>query len=208
MLRVEQLATERFSLLSYIIRDEASGECLIIDPGLYIIHESCLDHLAIKAVINTHIHPDHTMGNHSLSGRAGILAHPGENIWYLKLYNALLTAVFSGRMQPRISFTLSEKQPITLGDTAIEVLHTPGHSPGSICLYWEGNLISGDTVFAEGIGRTDLPGGSMRLLKQSISRILGLPDDTIIWPGHSYGSRCKAMLSEIRPFLSWVLTNL
>jgi glyoxylase-like metal-dependent hydrolase (beta-lactamase superfamily II) len=86
-------------------------------------------------------------------------------------------------------------------------MHTPGHSPGSICLSWEGNLLTGDTVFAEGIGRTDIPGGSMPRMKESITRIMALPDGTIIWPGHSYGGRYRAALGDIRPFLRGVVEN-
>jgi hydroxyacylglutathione hydrolase len=208
MLSIEQIPTQSFNLLSYIIRDEASGEGLIIDPPHHITHRHGLDALRIKAVINTHIHPDHTMGNRSLADMAPVLAHLRENTWFLRFYNTLFTLLFTGHIQPRISFTLSENAGILLGDTNIEVLHTPGHSPGSICLYWDGNLISGDTIFAEGVGRTDMPGGNMTHLKKSISRIMGLPDNTLIWPGHSYGNKMKATLAEIRPFLSWVITNL
>ncbi len=204
MLRVEQIPTEGFSLLSYIVYDEASREGIIIDPPLYIAHQADLASLHIRAVINTHTHPDHTMGNRSLSGMAPVLAHEAEDTWYLRLYNTLLTAVFTGRLQTGISYTLNEKERIVLGDTHVEVLHTPGHSPGSICLYWSGNLVSGDTVFAEGIGRTDLPGGSMEQLRKSIGRIMCLPPDTTIWPGHSYGNRRKASLGEIMPFLSLI----
>jgi hydroxyacylglutathione hydrolase len=208
MLSIEQVATQGFNLLSYIIRDEASGEGLIIDPPHHIARRTDLNGLRIKAIINTHIHPDHTMGNPGLADKAPVLAHPGENTWFLRSYNTLFTFLLTGRIQPRISFTLSEGARIILGITDIKVLHTPGHSPGSICLYWEGNLISGDTVFAEGIGRTDIPGGSMARLKQSITRIMDLPDNTFIWPGHSYGNKVKATLAEIRPNLSWVITSL
>jgi len=95
-----------------------------------------------------------------------------------------------------------------VGDNLIKVLHTPGHSPGSICLYWDGNLISGDLVFAEGIGRTDIPGGSMSLLKKSIRDIMTLPGDTIIWPGHSYGGIRRETIYGVTPFLKKVVTQL
>jgi hydroxyacylglutathione hydrolase len=208
MLIVEQLITHSFSLLSYIIRDEGSAECLIIDPPRDITSRIDLETLRINAVINTHIHPDHTLGNRSLADMAPTLAHPMENTLLLRCYNALFTFLLSGRIQPKISFTLSEKTNLMLGETAIEVLHTPGHSPGSICLYWKGNLISGDTIFVEGIGRTDIPGGSMVLLKRSIAKIMDLPGQTVIWPGHSYGGAKRATIAEATPFLRWVLNNL
>ena len=208
MLTVEQLITNSFSLLSYIIRDEERTECLIIDPPRDITSRIDLDTLRIKAVINTHIHPDHTLGNRSLAGMAPILAHPGENTLALRCYNAVFTFLLSGRIQPRISFVLSEENKVVLGNTSIEVLHTPGHSPGSICLYWDGNLIAGDTMFVEGIGRTDIPGGSMVHLKKSIAKIMDLPGETIIWPGHSYGGAYRTTISEATPFLKWVVNTL
>jgi hydroxyacylglutathione hydrolase len=186
MLSIEQVASKDFNLLSYVIHDEASGECLIIDPPRRIEHRTDIDSLRIKATINTHIHPDHTMGNKGLAEISPVLAHPDENTWFLRSYNTLFSFFLTGRIQPRISFTLSE----------------------NVCLYWEGNLISGDTVFAEGIGRTDIPGGSMAHLKKSITRIMGLPEDTLIWPGHSYGNKMKATLGDIRPYLSWVIRSL
>jgi hydroxyacylglutathione hydrolase len=208
MLTVEQLITNSFSLLSYIIRDEGRTECLIIDPPRDIASRIDLDTLKIKAVVNTHIHPDHTLGNRSLAGMAPILAHPRENTLPLRCYNAVFTFLLSGRIQPRISFILSEETKVVLGNTSIEVLHTPGHSPGSICLYWDGNLIAGDTVFVEGIGRTDIPGGSMVHLKKSISKIMDLPGDTVIWPGHSYGGAYRTTISEATPFLKWIVNTL
>ncbi len=207
MLKIEQIDSSSFSLLSYVIFDEASHEGIIVDPPLYMYHYANLDLLKIRAVINTHIHPDHTMGNRSLSKMSPVLAHTRENTWYLRLYNSVLTAALTGKPQARISFSLKDKERIVLGENPIQVLHTPGHSPGSICLHWEGNLVSGDLVFAEGIGRTDLPGGSMAHLKKSIAIILGLGPETIIWPGHSYGNRKTAVLKEIKPFLSRVLTS-
>lgn len=208
MLTIEQIATESFSLLSYVVRDGQSGECVVIDPPADMLRRTDLDGQTLKAVINTHTHPDHTMGNHLFRDRAPLLAHRQENSPALRLFNAVFGLLITFRLQPSISFTLSEGSLIHLGEHALSVMHTPGHSPGSICLSWEGNLLTGDTVFAEGIGRTDIPGGSMPRMKESITRIMALPDGTIIWPGHSYGGRYRAALGDIRPFLRGVVENL
>jgi glyoxylase-like metal-dependent hydrolase (beta-lactamase superfamily II) len=207
MIIVEQLATRSFSLLSYILRDDRTGRCLIIDPPANIASRVRLNDLDLEAVINTHTHPDHTLGNPRLSGRAPILAHKGEDQWFLKGYNNFFSFAMTGRMQPKISFTLSEDTPLVLGDTFIQVIHTPGHSPGSICLFWPGNLIAGDTVFVQGVGRTDIPGGNPSLLKDSIRKIMELPGSTMVWPGHSYGGT-RATLDQIRPMLEWVVKTL
>ena len=83
---------------------------------------------------------------------------------------------------------LKDGDVVKLGSEQIDIIHTPGHTPGSICLYWKGNLFTGDTLFTEGMGRTDFKGGSMKDIMESIKRkILTLPDDTVIWPGHNYG---------------------
>jgi len=208
MIDVHQIESRSFSLLSYLLVDQETGACLMIDPPRDIKKRVNLDEITLESVINSHLHPDHTLGNAAVSSQAPILAHPGERSFFLRTLNSLLSMLFTLRLPPRISFTLTQGSTVMLGNTCLEVLHTPGHSPGSICLYWEGNLISGDTVFVEGVGRTDIPGGSSLKLKNSIERILLLPPDTMVWPGHSYGTRYSAPLSEITPMLRWVLTVL
>jgi hydroxyacylglutathione hydrolase len=79
---------------------------------------------------------------------------------------------------------LKDGDVIKVGDLSFTVVHTPGHSPGSICLYGEGVLFSGDTLFREGIGRSDLPGGNYRELMASLHRLMMLPEDTVVYPGH------------------------
>ncbi len=206
MIILEQFTLRRFSLQSYILLDDETKECLVIDPPSDIKSRVRLDELNLKAVINTHIHPDHTLGNSRLAGKAPILAHRDEDHWVLKGYNSFFSFAMTGRMQPKISFSLTEDTPLLLGDASIRIIHTPGHSPGSICLYWPGNLIAGDTIFVQGVGRTDIPGGSMPKLKESIKKILELPGGTMVWPGHSY-SGTRATIDQVRPALEWILKN-
>ena len=116
-----------------------------------------------------------------------------------------LAAVFTVSIPPKISFTLTENTVLSLGSSHIQVLHTPGHSPGSICLFWPGHLVCGDTIFVQGIGRTDIPGGSTDAIRKSIERLLRLPGSTRIWPGHSYGGRYTALLDEVAPSLRGIL---
>jgi glyoxylase-like metal-dependent hydrolase (beta-lactamase superfamily II) len=197
MLNIRQMASESFALLSYVITDPETEESLVIDPPADMGSRIDLGALTVKAVINTHIHPDHTMGNHLFSGKTSILAHPGDSGFFHRMASSSLAAIFTARIPPKITFTLSEGTSLLLGRTSIRVMHTPGHSPGSICLFWPGNLVTGDTIFVEGIGRTDIPGGSPADIRQSIGRILALPDDTRIWPGHHYGGRYTATLKEV-----------
>jgi glyoxylase-like metal-dependent hydrolase (beta-lactamase superfamily II) len=82
---------------------------------------------------------------------------------------------------------LTDGERIRVGDLALEVIHTPGHTPGGVCLYADGNLFTGDTLFVGDSGRTDLPGGDRPTLGASIRRLMTLPEDTVVWPGHDYG---------------------
>ncbi|MFY9398672.1 MAG: MBL fold metallo-hydrolase [Desulfomonilia bacterium] len=208
MLNVSQIACDAFALLSYVLTETGSGESLIVDPPADLGERIDLGSLKIRAVVNTHLHPDHTMGNHLFAGTAPILAHPGDSGFFMRLASSSLSALFTARIPPKISFTLEEGSSLELGDACIRVMHTPGHSCGSICLYWPGNLITGDTIFVEGIGRTDIPGGSTEAIRESIRRILDLPDDTRIWPGHSYGGHLTATLGQIRASLGQVVEML
>jgi hydroxyacylglutathione hydrolase len=83
----------------------------------------------------------------------------------------------------------------------LKIIHTPGHSAGSICIFAEGNLFTGDTLFTEGMGRTDLPGGSYKQIMESITgKILSFPDSTVIWPGHNYGRKPSSTVAEQKTY--------
>ncbi len=191
MLEVRQVATERYQLLSYIIVDSSTKEALIVDPP-HNIGDFIDEGLKPRFLINTHIHPDHTRGNRQLDMTA--LAHTDENRPMLKLFNRLHDGLWPGK----IRFSLKDGDSIHLGGDTIKILHTPGHSPGSICLHWEDNLISGDTLFVMGCGATHFPGGSMAAMQKSLQRIFCLPPETTVWPGHSYGGQRRATLAEAR----------
>ncbi len=208
MLDVRQIASSSFALLSYVLTDTETGQSMVIDPPADMDTRVNLDSLRIESVINTHIHPNHTMGNHLFADKIPILAHPGDSGFFNRLASSSLAAIFTARIPPKISFTLSEGTELALGRTPIRVMHTPGHSPGSICLFWPGNLITGDTIFVQGIGRTDIPGGSQEDIKKSIGRILTLPEDTRIWPGHYYGDRYTATLEEVAPSLRCIVDSM
>jgi glyoxylase-like metal-dependent hydrolase (beta-lactamase superfamily II) len=208
MLVVEQFESPGFSLLSYVIRDEDTRECIVVDPPQDIFSRVDLACLTVNAVVNTHTHPDHTLGNHLFRGKAPILAHTRENFLPLRIFNHTFSQILTRRIQPAISFSLEEGDLVQVGGHSLEVMHTPGHSPGSICLFWRGNLITGDLLFADGIGRTDIPGGSTQQIKESLARTATLPDDTLLWPGHSYGGKTRAMLGDVRPLIAWAMGNL
>jgi glyoxylase-like metal-dependent hydrolase (beta-lactamase superfamily II) len=101
---------------------------------------------------------------------------------------------------PPADQTVTDGEIISAGqEVALKVIHTPGHTPGCICLYTPGHVFTGDTLFVGGVGRTDLPGGSWNLMSKSIQeRILTLPGDTVVWPGHDYGESTSSTVAHER----------
>jgi hydroxyacylglutathione hydrolase len=108
-------------------------------------------------------------------------------------------------LSPHADIFVKDGDKITIGTVSLEVIHTPGHSPGGICLYGDNNLFTGDTLFVGAIGRTDLPGASMTQFMKSIKeRLLTLPGDTIVWPGHDYGDRPSSTIEIEKKTNPWL----
>ena len=106
---------------------------------------------------------------------------------------------------PPVDKTVTDGDLISFGDCTLKVIHTPGHTPGGMCLYSKPNLFTGDTLFVGGVGRTDFPGGDTQTLTNAIkTRLLILPEDTIVWPGHGYGGDRSTIGQEkmSNPFLT------
>lgn len=190
---IEQIQVGMMDVFCYIIGDGVAGEGILIDPAAEFgkIEEYIRKNkLRITAVVNTHGHFDHTGGNRYFARKTGakVFIH-GDDLPCLHGRLSRFIDFIRGRWG-RFYETVSLKDGdiIRAGNIEVRVIHTPGHSPGSICLYSGGNLFTGDTLFTEGTGRTDFAGGSeAELIKSVREKILSLPDDTKIWPGHNYG---------------------
>lgn len=179
----------------YLLWDQ-SLETLIIDPGCHTPREKerllqfvTQEQLKPKYVVNTHAHFDHIMGNAFVCAQWGIKSclHPADNPMLERADQYVRAFGMEIEKPPVDTLPLSEQQPLTFGDSVVQVLETPGHSPGGVCLYapLEGFLISGDTLFADSIGRTDLPGGDYDRLIQSIqTKLLPLDGAVRVLPGH------------------------
>jgi glyoxylase-like metal-dependent hydrolase (beta-lactamase superfamily II) len=180
----------------YIIASrDVGGECVVVDPGAYpkgilqILREK---NYTLRYIINTHAHIDHTGANRSIleATSAKLLIHH-EDAPLLQDPNLNLSNLLGIEgTSPPPDKLLYDGDKILCGELELQVLHTPGHTPGGICLlHKDGALLSGDSLFLSSVGRTDLPKSSQKTLIQSIKeRLMTLPDETIIYPGHGPSS--------------------
>ena len=174
----------------YIVYDEETKECAVIDPGaeaekiIRLIHQKELKPIMI---INTHDHVDHVGANKDLIDEYGVplLIHSADSPMLDKVEQMELSFFLGAKNSPPADKFLVEGEKVDIGSIQLEIIHTPGHSPGSVSLLGNGVLFSGDTLFWGGVGRTDLPGGSWNELVRSIKeKILTLPKETLVLPGH------------------------
>jgi glyoxylase-like metal-dependent hydrolase (beta-lactamase superfamily II) len=190
---IKQLKVGFMDVFCYILGCEDTQQGLLIDPAgdeERVLKTARTLGLDIKSIVNTHGHPDHSCGNRKIKEKTGakLYLHADDD----RLFNSSEGGAMAMQMgftpSPPADVLVKDGDRIPFGQYELTVLHTPGHSPGGICLHVENNLFTGDTLFVEAVGRTDLPGGSLETLLKSIrEKILSLPDDTIIWPGHDYG---------------------
>lgn len=169
--------------------DERPGG--IVDPGTEAVQRLqeriANERISIKYILNTHAHFDHIAANAQLKKRydaqlvlhqddEALLARGGGASWFNVAYVP----------SPEPDVLLEDGSDLQLGQLHLRTIHTPGHTPGSVCFYIpeDNALLTGDTLFPGSVGRTDLPGGNAHQLKESLRRLLELPDETIIYPGH------------------------
>ncbi len=201
---IEQMVVGSMAVCCYILGCEKTKKAAVIDPGgdeekiLQKIEELGLD---LEQILLTHSHPDHVCGNRRIKEATGarIVAHQLEAEFMEKPAIKQYFSMLGLEASPPVDKQVVDGDYIEVGTERLQVILTPGHTPGGICLYHAPHLFTGDTLFAGGgIGRTDFPGGSHTELLDSIEkRIFSLPAETIIWPGHGYGGRRSTVGDEI-----------
>ena len=207
---VEQMLVGPMAVFSYIVGCENEREGLIIDPAgseSKIVSKAADMGLRIKYVVNTHGHADHTCGNRAVLSKTGaaLVIHEEDASEILRGLNKAFSMVMGKRPSPEAHRLVTDGDFIKIGQTGLKVIHTPGHSAGSMCLYGDGNLFTGDTLFVGAAGRTDLRGGSLEVLLDSLKKLLSLPPETRVWPGHHYGDAPVSTLArekETNPYIT------
>lgn len=178
----------------YVVYCEKTGDCGIIDPGadaqkiFKVINNNDLNPIIL---INTHGHVDHIGANQDIKDKYDIplYIHAADDPILQSSLQSEMALILGAKKSPPPDEYLNEQDIITIGEVRLEVLHTPGHSPGSVCFLSEGNLFSGDTLFCGGVGRTDLPGGSWDDLVSSIrTKLFSLDESYSVLPGHGPAS--------------------
>lgn len=176
----------------FVLGCGATGQGVVVDPGgdveriMTVVQQRGL---TIVSIVNTHGHFDHVGGNRQLKEVTGaeLLIHPADEPMLAKVASVAGMYGLQAENSPAADRLLEDGMLLSFGKQQLRVIHTPGHTPGGCCLYLESEqkLISGDTLFADGVGRTDLPGGSHVQLVDSIrTRLFTLPPQVQVWPGH------------------------
>jgi len=195
MLQIKKFVFNPFRVNAYVLYD-ASGVCVLIDPAIADDSETKAletfireNNLHPQMIINTHSHVDHLLGNHAVSSIYNIklAAHPDGQSFIDRAIDSAARFGLPLNQTKAIDIPLKDNQKITFGNNTLKVLATPGHADGSVCLYHaeSGIVISGDVLFNQSIGRTDLPTGDYDALQKSIwEKLFTLPDETLVYPGH------------------------
>jgi glyoxylase-like metal-dependent hydrolase (beta-lactamase superfamily II) len=197
----DPLAKQMVSFV-YAVGDRTTGECLLVDPAYGVadlVRIVGADGMRVTGALATHYHPDHVggaMGAHDIEGIAELLelvdcpihVQRSEEPWVERT-----TGVSGDHLRLH-----DPGDVVEVGAIEVTLIHTPGHTPGSQCFHVAERLVSGDTLFLEGCGRTDLPGSNVADMYDSLQTLAAMPSDTIVYPGHRYSQPFSATLESIR----------
>ena len=187
---------------AYLIGDRQTGDCVVVDPAYAagdLVDVLEADGLHLSGVLVTHHHPDHVGGSmmgFELKGLAELLERVSVPVHVNSQEAQFVSGITGIPMSDLTSHEHGDK--VSVGAIDIELLHTPGHTPGSQCFLLDGRLVAGDTLFLEGCGRTDFPGGDSDEIFRSLQKIAQLPGDPTVFPGHWYSLEPSASLSEVK----------
>jgi glyoxylase-like metal-dependent hydrolase (beta-lactamase superfamily II) len=191
---IRQIPIGPLQVLTYLVACPQTKEAVIIDPAGEAEKISALIHeegVQVKFILNTHGHADHVLANQKLKQMLAVptcMHESDDHFFSLNDVQEASSKEFGLPTSDPVDIQLKDGDIIEVGTLKVNVIHTPGHTPGSVCYLVGGNLFTGDTLFVGAVGRTDLTGASLETLLDSLERkLLPLPAETIVWPGHDYG---------------------
>lgn len=207
---VRQMTVGSMAVCCYLVACEKTKKAMLVDPGgdeadvLGVIKK---EGVSLEYIVNTHGHPDHVCGNGPIKKATGaaIVMHREDAVFFGRTDVEEYFSMLGLPPSPPPDKLVDDGDILQIGELAFEIIHTPGHTPGGICLYSPPHLFTGDTLFVGAVGRTDFLGGDLQTFMHSIrERLLPLPDDTVVWPGHGYGGSRSTIGEEKRrnPYLN------
>ncbi len=200
--RTDPIARQMVNFV-YLVGDRETGEAVVIDPAYSIpdlLDIAAGDGMRLTGALATHYHPDHVGGDmmgYTIAGVRELLALAPMKI-HVQAEEAEWVKRVTGASDSDLA-THASGDTVMVGEIPINLIHTPGHTPGSQCFFVDNRLVAGDTLFLEGCGRTDLPGGDPAALYESITQKLAkVPDDAMLFPGHLYSAEPSATMGQTR----------
>jgi hydroxyacylglutathione hydrolase len=196
----------------YLVGDRTTGEAVVIDPAYGVgelVDLLATDDMRLAGVLATHYHPDHVGGDlmgWRIQGIAELFELGVAAKVHVQAEEAYGVKRVTGASDTDL-VTHTSGDVLTVGNVNITLIHTPGHTPGSQCFLVDGKLVSGDTLFLDGCGRTDLPGSDPVAMQRSLRLLAGVDDDVILYPGHRYSVASSATMAAVKQS-NWVLQSL
>lgn len=197
----DQLATQMVNFV-YAIGDRATGDCVLVDPAYDpggLVDALAADGMSVTGVLATHYHPDHVGGSmmgYEIAGIAGLLERVSCPVHVQRDEVPWVTRTTGVTGDQLVAHDAGDV--VAVGAVEIELVHTPGHTPGSQCFLVDGKLVAGDTLFLDGCGRTDLPGSDHAQMIESLRRLSKVDDDVVLYPGHKYSLASSATMGAVK----------
>ena len=197
------MIAEQMRNFAYLIGDRETGDCVVVDPAYAasdLVDALEADGMHLSGVLVTHHHPDHVGGSmmgFELKGLAELLERVSVPV-HVNSHEADWVSRVTGIALQRADRPRARRRGRASATSTSSLLHTPGHTPGSQCFLLDGRLVAGDTLFLEGCGRTDFPGGDVDDMFRSLQALAQLSGDPTVFPGHWYSAEPSAALSEVR----------
>lgn len=193
---LEKIVESRMGENTYVVGDEKTKKCIVVDPGANFVDIMSVvknNNLTVEYIVLTHGHGDHIANLLKIkeATNAKIVAHEDEKEILLDKRKNLSASLPSNTVECDADVYVKDNDIIKIGDLKLKFIHTPGHTPGSMCIKFDKHMLTGDTLFAGSIGRTDFYGGDYKKMEKSLKRLKNQEDDIIVYPGHGPNSNMK-----------------